>query len=151
MGDGELLYGGEIWLEGGDLTYGSDDWITIDMDFAIEDVNINKVALLEIGIDGIGNGSVLIDDVVFGDIVVSTEKINTYNSGIQVYPNPANNYIRIRNAGQEFTVSVFNTVGQHILSVKNQEQIDVSALESGLYFIQVNSKGTKETHKILVK
>jgi len=150
-GDGELLYGGEIWLEGGDLTYGSDDWITIDMDFAIEDVNINKVALLEIGIDGIGNGSVLIDDVVFGDIVVSTEKINTHNSGIQVYPNPANNYIRIRNAGQEFTVSVFNTVGQHILSVKNQEQIDVSALESGLYFIQVNSKGTKETHKILVK
>ncbi len=150
-GDGELLYGGEIWLEGGDLVYESDEWNTIDMDFAIEDVNINKVALLEIGIDGIGNGSVLIDDVVFGDIVVSTEKINTYNSGIQVYPNPANNYIRIRNAGPVFDVSIFNTVGQHIMYVKNQEQVDISSLDGGLYFVQVAREGERETFKVLVK
>ncbi len=82
-GDGELLYGGEVWLEGGDLTYGSDDWITIDMDFAIEDVNINKVALLEIGVDGIGNGSVLIDDVVFGDYTVSANPyVNAARTGL---------------------------------------------------------------------
>jgi uncharacterized protein YciU (UPF0263 family) len=153
-GDGELLYGGEIWLEGADLVYESDEWNTIDMDFALEDVNIDKVALLEIGFDGIGNGSVLIDDVVFGDIVVSAaaEEIETSrHSGIQVYPNPANNYLRISNAGQVFDVSIFNTIGQHVLSVQNQEQIDISALDSGLYFIQVNSKGTRETHKVLVK
>ena len=73
-GDGELLYGGEVWLEGEDLVYGSDEWNTIDMDFAIEDVNIDKVALLEIGIDGIGNGSVIIDDVVFGNEVADGVK-----------------------------------------------------------------------------
>jgi hypothetical protein len=122
------------------------------MDFAIEDVNIDKVALLEIGIDGIGNGSVLIDDVVFGDIVVSAEEIDaSRNSGIQVYPNPASNYLRISNAGPVFDVAIFNTLGQHILSVQNQEQIDIGSLKDGLYFIRVSSRDVSDTFKVLVR
>jgi uncharacterized protein YciU (UPF0263 family) len=150
-GDGELLYGGEVWLEGADLVYGSDEWNTIDMDFAIEDVNINKVALLEIGFDGIANGSVLIDDVVFGDIVVSAEEIDASHSGIQVYPNPANHYLRISNAGRVFDVAIYNTVGQHMLSVQNQEQIDIGSLDAGLYFIRVSSKDVSDTFKVIVR
>ena len=151
VGDGELLYGGEVWLEGEDLVYGSDEWNTIDMDFAIEDVNIDKVVLLEIGIDGIGNGSVLIDNVAFGDIMVSTEKISAPRSGIQVFPNPASDFLRIRNAGPTFDVMIFNAVGQRVLNVQNQEQIDISALDSGLYFIQVAGKGARGTFKVLVE
>jgi uncharacterized protein YciU (UPF0263 family) len=151
VGDGELLYGGEVWLEGEDVVYGSDEWNTIDMDFAIEDVNIDKVVLLEIGFDGIGNGSVLIDDVVFGDIMVSTEKISAPRSGIQVFPNPASDFLRIRNAGPTFDVMIFNAVGQQVLNVQNQEEIDISALDSGLYFIQVAGKGARSTFKVLVE
>jgi uncharacterized protein YciU (UPF0263 family) len=151
VGDGELLYGGEVWLEGEDLVYGSDEWNTVDMDFAIEDVNIDKVVLLEIGIDGIGNGSVLIDNVAFGDIVLSAEELEARPSGIQVYPNPASNYLRIRHAGQEFDVAIFNTVGQHIMSVKNQEQIDIGSLDTGLYFIRVSSRDVSDTFKVLVR
>lgn len=151
-GDGELIFGGDIWLEGDDVTYGSDEWITVDADFTIEDLQVDKVAVLQILLDGVGGGSVLIDDVVFGDIEVSTEVIDAVNrTGIQVFPNPANNYLRISNAGPVFDVAIYNTVGQHMLSVQNQEQIDIGSLEAGLYFIRVSSKDVSDTFKVLVK
>jgi hypothetical protein len=109
------------------------------------------VAVLQIGLDGVGGGSVMIDDVVFGDIVVSTEEINAYKTGIQVYPNPANNFIRIKNAGREFDVTIFNAVGQQILYSRDLEQINISTLENGLYFVRVDSKTSIETFKVLVR
>jgi hypothetical protein len=151
VGDGELLYGGEIWLEGEDVIYGSDGWNTIDMDFTIEDVNVNKVVLLEIGFDGIGNGSVLIDNVVFGDYDVTYVIDAVPDAVFQVYPNPANDFLRIRNTGQVFDVTIFNVAGQQMMHVKNQEEINISALDKGLYFIQVASKGLRETYKVLVE
>jgi hypothetical protein len=149
-GSGELSFGGDVWLEGEDVTYGSDEWITVDADFTLEgDPTI--VAVLQIGLDGVGGASVIIDDVVFGDIVVSMEEIEAYKTGIQVYPNPANNFIRIKNAGREFDVTIFNAVGQQILYSRDLEQINISTLENGLYFVRVDSKTSIETFKVLVR
>jgi hypothetical protein len=147
----ELLYGGEIWLEGEDVVYESSDWNTIDMDFAIEDVNIDKVVLLEIGVDGIGFGSVIIDDVVFGDYTVTNINNNRLaSSEIKVFPNPADDYIRIMNAGLAFEVNIYNTIGQNVMTVKNQNQIDVSSLQKGLYFVEVAHDGGMDIFKVMM-
>ena len=151
VGEDSLAYGGEIWLEGGDVTYESDEWATVDMEFTLEDFDLEKVTALEIYVDGQPNGSVIIDDVVFGDIDV-TDVIDAFSeTDIQVYPNPASDYLRIRNAGQVFDVAIFNITGQHLLSVQNKEQIDISSLKSGLYFVRVSANDVSDTFKVLVK
>ncbi|NOR33959.1 MAG: T9SS type A sorting domain-containing protein, partial [Bacteroidales bacterium] len=151
----ELLYGGEIWLESEDLVYGSDEWNTIDLDFVIEDINIDKVVLFEIGFDSGDqgtHGSVTVDDVVFGDYVVSAEGFKKLTpSGINVFPNPAYDFVTISNAGLTFSVNIYNTIGQSIMSTRNQTQVDISSLTKGFYFVEIASDGIRETHKLLVK
>lgn len=61
---------------------------------------------------------------------------------IVVYPNPAQTYVRI--AGIETSmvnVKIFSVNGQLLLQKEcdSNEQIDISSLNSGLYFININN------------
>jgi len=95
---------------------------------------------------------VTIDDVVFGDYVVSIEELEGIKpTGIKVFPNPAYDFVTISNAGLTFSVNIYNTIGQSVLSTRNQTQIDISSLQNGLYFIEVLNDSGREVHKILVK
>jgi hypothetical protein len=38
-----------------------------------------------------------------------------------------------------------------MLSVQNQEQIDIGSLDAGLYFIRVSSKDVSDTFKVIVR
>jgi len=71
------------------------------------------------------------------------ETINT-SDYINVYPNPANNYYMIDIAGDYFAIlayELFSIDGRLILrgiiNNKSQNRIDISKLESGVYFIKV--------------
>ena len=147
---GELVFGGDIWLEGGDVTYGSNEWVTVDQDFTIENPLVNQTAVLQIGIDGIENASVVIDDVVFGNYTMSTNDIYADPFAVKVYPNPASDYIEIGNVVHAFDVNIFNIVGQKILQAQDQKRIDISSLEKGLYFVEVSTENKTQTRKILV-
>jgi hypothetical protein len=76
---------------------------------------------------------------------------------ISVYPNPAKDYItfQIMNADGMYDLELFNTVGSlvHSGSIKNNiQQIDISNLESGVYFYQISGKENKILRgKIIVK
>ena len=57
-------------------------------------------------------------------------------SSVEVYPNPMNNMLFIKNSDIQ-NVTIFNTIGQQVLSVENRNEIDVESLESGLYFVKI--------------
>ncbi|MGI9526733.1 MAG: alkaline phosphatase PhoX [Weeksellaceae bacterium] len=63
----------------------------------------------------------------------------------KVHPNPVE---RILYLNKPQDVAVYNELGQRILVVRDQATIDVSSLESGLYYM-VNNDG--ETRKVIVK
>jgi Secretion system C-terminal sorting domain/Bacterial Ig-like domain (group 2) len=66
---------------------------------------------------------------------------STKNTGINVYPNPAQNEVNIKAAFQIINVSISNLIGQTFYStVCNSEmvKIDVSGLPAGIYFAKVN-------------
>jgi hypothetical protein len=151
--DGDTLaYGGEIWLEGADVTYGSNDWVTVDKEFTLENFDLAKVTALEFYVDGQPDGSVIIDDVVFGDQTTSIEdQIGSSVSEFKVFPNPAYGFIRVEGTGMSNEVNIFNTIGQNVMHIRNRNQIDISSLSKGFYFVVVESKGVRETHKLLVK
>ena len=80
--------------------------------------------------------------VVVGTVDVEEENENSYN----IYPNPANDCISIE--GIIFDEAVlYNNKGQIILK-SNNNNIDVSTLESGLYLLKLDNNITK---KIIIK
>ena len=74
-------------------------------------------------------------------------------TGISLYPNPAKNNIYIKGqVAQLKTIDVYTLTGKHILNVKNNfKKIDVSRLESGIYFFKLNTKNSTTTKKIIIE
>ncbi len=66
------------------------------------------------------------------------------NSEMTVYPNPVKTTLNIsllNVTGTDYLI--YNTVGQVVGKGTFTESVDVSLLQSGIYFIQVNSEGNK--------
>jgi hypothetical protein len=70
---------------------------------------------------------------------------------ILLYPNPSKGIVYLNNAEKIKTIALFDTSGRKVLEPKiNNNQIDISQLNSGKYFIEIeNSDGTKVFEKIL--
>lgn len=71
-----------------------------------------------------------------------TEVNNTIPQQITVFPNPASNFIQISNIDNETPIKIYNTVGQIVVDKKGS-QIDISSLNSGLYFINIDQEVIK--------
>jgi Leucine-rich repeat (LRR) protein len=84
-----------------------------------------------------------------GCAVAGITTFNTQNSTLHIYPNPANNKITI-DAADVVDVKLFDVLGKQISSAK-ENQIDVSSLNDGVYFMQVQTKQNTSTQKIIVQ
>ena len=75
-----------------------------------------------------------------------------FNAGIQLYPNPTSSTINIEkpeNVAIE-TIKVYNSLGQLLLQSSSTPQVDLSALSSGLLFIQFQT-GDEIINKRIIK
>jgi 1,4-alpha-glucan branching enzyme len=69
---------------------------------------------------------------------------------IQLYPNPATTQFSL--SEQVDSVSVFNLSGQQVLEFNtNLERYDVSSLDSGMYFVKMNSRDQVTHKKLMIK
>lgn len=72
----------------------------------------------------------------------------------KVYPNPVANVLNIEYTSEVTSVSVFNLLGQQVLSKKvsaASTQIDMSALLAGTYLVKVESGNISKTLKVVKK
>ncbi len=63
---------------------------------------------------------------------------------LSVYPNPTTDVINISNLEKDANIVITNTVGKIVLLVKTKDVIDVSSLQSGLYFVNVTGYSTSK-------
>jgi hypothetical protein len=87
--------------------------------------------------------------------VVVTAMSTIQNNGVEIYPNPASDYINVElGQADEAVVSIFNSNGG-LVSQQNTTgaltRIDLDALSNGVYFIRVSGDGVNETVKIIKK
>jgi hypothetical protein len=76
---------------------------------------------------------------------------NEVTQTIDVYPNPTNKYLTI-NVPQGETivgVEIFSINGTSLLKADNQNILDVSTLEDGLYLVVINTLSGKSQVKFL--
>lgn len=90
---------------------------------------------------------------------VGIEEITGLDS-FNYYPNPAEASFKMDiefNESKVFTVSIMNAVGQNVIEVgqvnsdRFNETIDVSSLQSGFYFINIDVDGQRISRKLTVK
>ncbi len=83
---------------------------------------------------------------------LSTDTDNPLEEGmLQVFPNPANHELFIRNRGTEVisAIHIYNTIGQRMISVDQpalRETVDVSSWASGIYFVEIRM-GVRTYHR----
>ena len=88
------------------------------------------------------------------------EAVNPMTSA-RLYPNPASDMLNIEvNASQasEMSISVYNIMGQKVMDQNvnittgmNTRNINISDLNSGIYFVTVKANGFENTMKFIVK
>ena len=87
-------------------------------------------------------------DIVYSDITLSTNEM-TQNTAFNLYPNPANGMISVNGEGFE-KAEIYNIAGQKVMESSNA-QIDVEALQAGVYMVKVFGNGSSEMLRVVVK
>lgn len=71
---------------------------------------------------------------------------------LAIYPNPASDYVTIKNA-ENASMTIFDILGKKVLSRSNislVEQVNVSQLNSGTYFISIEKGNQKTVGKLII-
>ena len=88
---------------------------------------------------------------IWSSEALSNSEFDAENA-FRYYPNPVNNELNLRAQNAIENVSVYNMLGQEILRTSpntNSSTINMSALQTGAYFIRVTINGVTETKQII--
>ncbi|MGS2727298.1 aryl-sulfate sulfotransferase [Psychroserpens sp. BH13MA-6] len=70
-------------------------------------------------------------------------------SNVTIFPNPTSHSIQINSQFDIDLIEVYSLVGQKVIVSKNQTSIDLSNLDSGVYFIKVYSDSRNYSQRII--
>ncbi len=100
-----------------------------------------------------GNGVVhVIDAVLLPETVTSVSEIEEIT--VNIYPNPATDYIRINSNFVGGKVTVRDIAGRIVLEVNDlstSDRIDITGFKSGMYLVSVDSGTSVTTQKLIVR
>lgn len=88
------------------------------------------------------------------DLVNAIHDLQVVNKNITFYPNPANNYITIRNTADIISIKIHDVKGILVKTIDIQngnQQIDISDLNAGIYFIECYTKSYNYLEKLFVE
>ena len=151
---------------GADVDYPNDQWFLvrqdIDLDAQTFSVWIDGAALVtdeaypgtQLGsidffsIDA--NNSMYVDDVLYNDGFLGGDDFNA--ASFTVYPNPVQDILNIETAAVVDSINVYDVLGKLVLQAQPDTvspSIDMSALSSGAYMVQVTIGNASKTVKVV--
>ena len=147
-----------------DVIYGQPEGSLLNHKFDLPpyysgELQINILALSQIE-HIISHNFVEDKDIVLLDDIRLYER-GTYNpvrleGGYVVFPNPTTNIIKVEhsNSNKIFAVEVYNAIGQRVYnkeSIVNQDWVDLTDWESGVYMINIFEEGDRSTSTKIIK
>jgi hypothetical protein len=97
---------------------------------------------------GTGLGQYISIDSCQADAACVTTAINEDISNLSVYPNPVKDVLTIE--GNYTSVDIYDVFGKLVLSAESAKTINVSALSSGIYMLNINTEKETTTQKITI-
>lgn len=130
---------------------GTEDWTLIEYVFTPAAGPLEVIFSVR---NGAGDG-ILIDDVVLvKSSTLSTNKVEKETVTYSIFPNPTTTgFVNIKSATTgAITVSVFDVLGKQVIYTSvNNNRLNVSSLNAGVYIMQLNKNGTLTTKKLVIK
>ena len=77
-------------------------------------------------------------DYIEGSMGIEDNNKNDFN----IYPNPVTNYLNISTLNSDFKIQIYNLLGSRLLEHNNIRQINVEALNKGVYLIRITNENT---------
>lgn len=79
-------------------------------------------------------------------------KKELFNTTISFLPNPANDYLTISGSNQNSAINIYDITGRLVISTRNENKpIDLSGINTGVYFVRIENNGTLFTGKFVKK
>ncbi|WP_026705375.1 T9SS type A sorting domain-containing protein [Flavobacterium soli] len=126
-------------------------WVTMSIpltDFVGLTTMENIAQLIFVG----GGSKVYVDNVYFSNGALATEDFKI--SSVKMYPNPVSDFFHVSAEKTIDNITFYNLLGQEILSInsfKNNETINLSGFQSGVYIAKVTVEGKVTTSRIIKK
>lgn len=89
-----------------------------------------------------------IDLLAYFEPITATNEIID-NSSIRIFPNPVSDILNINLKAQDWSVDILDLTGRKLISVRNEKQIDLDNLISGIYLVCIKTNGLKVVKQIL--
>lgn len=70
---------------------------------------------------------------------------------VKFYPNPVKDILTVSSSKKIDSISIYNAVGQLVVSNKARNTINMSALATGIYLVKINVDGQTQTSKVIKK
>ena len=101
---------------------------------------------------GFTESAMIVDYVrVYQEVVLSTDKDLDLDSTLKLYPNPATDKIYISSKKPLSALALYDVYGKLVLKKENNaNSIDVSHLNSGVYFLEVSSNSERVVKKVII-
>ena len=106
-----------------------------------------------------GNSNIAVSKWVGGSYTYACNNFYTglqesdFSTELKLFPNPTNSILNIYddsiNLSSLATIEIINYLGQTIISIPFSNQIDISNLSSGMYYLTIQDNSHKKTVKII--
>ena len=97
-----------------------------------------------------GNYDAIVNSDCSSNGLLGTVKVENLKDKISLFPNPAREYVTINNAETIENVTLYDVNGRTIKIINGvAKKIEISDLQSGIYFIKIKTKTAFETMKFM--
>lgn len=77
---------------------------------------------------------------------------DVFSAKISVYPNPAENFVKIQTNEDVTSIEVYNLLGKRVVSaMKDRKRVEVSNLPKGVYLLKIKNNNLVASKKIIIK
>jgi hypothetical protein len=131
-------------------------WVSVNIPMSyfknIVGFNATKFIQFKFGTVALTPGTVYFDNLYFSLTNPALGTQNFETSKVSMYPNPAKNSVTIDANGSIEKVSIYNILGQEVLTKKpnsNSTTIQTSSLQKGTYIVRSTIDGKTTTSKLI--
>ncbi|MFT5602786.1 MAG: PKD repeat protein [Flavobacteriales bacterium] len=103
-----------------------------------------------------GGNFLYIDDISVGDLVVSVDEVDNENYLI-VFPNPSSGSFKIKLEDTDLVnrqINIYNSLGVIVKDIelqKNTNEVEISNLTKGIYFVSMRTNNNRLIKKIIIQ
>lgn len=138
----------------------ADEWQKVEVDAAQFKGKSEVIFRWEVAGGSLPGAGLYIDDIRFGDNVLSVAKVNELN-GVNIFPNPVSEVATVEvelEKGSATTFEVIDLTGKTVMTLNedltagsNSVSLDVSTLSKGVYYINIATEDRRTVKQIQVQ